>query len=138
MIKRILIAYDGSESADKAFRLALSLAKEHHASLSVLAVSRPPDFAEDVETEAIIENSQRHYRKLLSALKPQAASEGIDAQFEVRVGHPAEQIIYYAEKNLVDLIVVGHRGHSFFERLRLGSVSRQIIDYANCAVLVAR
>jgi nucleotide-binding universal stress UspA family protein len=33
---------------------------------------------------------------------------------------------------------MGHRGRSFFERLRLGSVSKQVMDYANCAVLVTR
>ncbi|MBN9289517.1 MAG: universal stress protein [Gammaproteobacteria bacterium] len=36
---------------------------------------------------------------------------------EVKVGHPAEQIIYYAENNDIDHIVMGHRGNTFFHRL---------------------
>ena len=138
MLNRILIAHDGSDPANKAFAFALDLAKKYQASLIVLAVSKPPDFAEDVETEAILENSQNHYRKLLSHLEPKARIEGVNAAFEVVVGHPAEQIIHHAEKNKADLIVMGHRGKSFFERLRLGSVSRQVIHYANCAVTVVR
>lgn len=138
MLNRILIAHDGSDPANKAFAFALDLAKKYQASLIVLAVSKPPDFAEDVETEAILENSQNHYRKLLSHLEPKARTEGVNAAFEVVVGHPAEQIIHHAEKNKADLIVMGHRGKSFFERLRLGSVSRQVIHYANCAVTVVR
>lgn len=138
MIKRILVAYDGSDPANKAFAFALDLAKRYGASMIVLSVSKPPDFAEDVETEAIIENSQNYYRKLLAHLKPKALTEGINARFEVAVGHPAEQIIYHAEQDHADLIVLGHRGKSFFQRLRLGSVSKQVLHYANCAVTVVR
>lgn len=138
MIRQILVAYDGSAPANKAFSFALDLAKRYQASISVLAVAKPPDFGDDVETEAILENSQDHYRRLLERLKSEAPAEGVNAAFEVVVGHPAEQIIYYAEKNGVDLIVLGHRGKGFFERLRLGSVSREVIHYANCAVTVVR
>ena len=58
--------------------------------------------------------------------------------FEVAVGHPAEQIIYDADRHGVDLIVVGDRGRSKFARLLLGSVSKQVVQYAGRAVLVAR
>lgn len=138
MISRILVAYDGSEPANKAFSFALDLAKKYQASISVIAIAKPPDFGDDVETEAILENSQNHYRQLLTNLKPRALTEGVNTTFEVAVGHPAEQIIYHAEKNGADLIVMGHRGKGFFERLRLGSVSRGVIHYANCAVTIVR
>jgi nucleotide-binding universal stress UspA family protein len=138
MINRILVAYDGSDPANKAFFFALDLAKKYRASISVLAVAKPPDFGDDVETEAILENSQKHYRQLLGHLKPRALAEGVNTTFEVAVGHPAEQIIYHAEKNKADLIVMGHRGKGFFARLRLGSVSREVIHYAHCAVTVVR
>lgn len=138
MISRILVAYDGSEPANKAFSFALDLVKKYQASISVLAVAKPPDFGDEVETEAILENSQKHYRQLLGHLKGKAQAEGIHVTFEVAVGHPAEQIIYHAEKDRVDLIVMGHRGKGFFERLRLGSVSREVIHYAHCAVTVIR
>lgn len=138
MISRILVAYDGSDPANKAFSFALDLAKKYQASISVVAVAKPPDFGDDVETEAILENSQNHYRQLLARLKPKALTEGVNPTFEVAVGHPAEQIIYHAEKNGADLIVMGHRGKGFFERLRLGSVSREVIHYANCAVTIVR
>ena len=138
MISRILVAYDGSDPANKAFSFALDLAKKYQASISVVAIAKPPEFGDDVETEAILENSQKHYRHLLARLKPKALAEGVYTTFEVAVGHPAEQIIYHAEKDKADLIVMGHRGKGFFERLRLGSVSRDVIHYAHCAVTVVR
>ena len=138
MYRRILLGYDGSESSKKAFETACQLAATHGAELYVLTVARPPEVADDVETEAIIENSRRYHRGLLAELKPSVSSRGIRAHFEVGVGHPAEQIIYDADRHDVDLIVVGDRGRSKFSRLLLGSVSKQVVQYAGRAVLVVR
>jgi len=63
-----------------------------------------------------------------TALK--AAAGDIQAHFEVKVGHPAEQMVIYAEGHGIDHIVVGHRGHSVFERRLIGSVARRVIAYA--------
>ena len=136
MIHKLLIAYDGSDSAKAAFDLALDLAGKYCAELHVLAVAQPPEFGAEVETEAVIESSRRHYTHLLQPLKTQAA--GLSAYFGVMVGHPAESIVLYAEDHGIDHIVVGHRGHSLFERWLLGSVAWQVIAYAPCAVTVVR
>jgi nucleotide-binding universal stress UspA family protein len=138
MIQKILAAYDGSESAEKAFALALDLAAKYGAELYVLAVSRPPEFGTEVEAEAIIENSRQHYQKILKPLHAKTEAAKVWAHFETAVGHPAEQIIYHAENSGADLIVMGHRGQTLFERLLVGSVARQVIAHAHCAVLVAR
>ncbi len=136
MIHKLLIAYDGSDSAKAAFDFALDMAGKYGAELYVLAVARPPEFGAEVETKAVIESSRRHYTDLLQPLKRLAS--GLTAHFEVMVGHPAESIVRYAEDHGIEHIVVGHRGHSLFERWLLGSVARQIIAYAPCAVTVVR
>lgn len=138
MTQKILLAYDGSNPADKAYRFALDLAKHSGAGLLVLSVAQPPEFAEDVETEAILENAEEHYKELFAAMRRQAETQGMKPEFRVVVGHPAEQIIYHAENEGMDHIVLGHRGKSFFERWRLGSVSKQVLHYAHCAVTVVR
>lgn len=136
MTKKILIAYDGSNPSKVAFDFALDLANKYGAELHVLAVARAPEFGAEVETEAIIENSRRHYTEVLQPLKSMTA--GLTARFYVMVGHPAEGIVLYAEDHGIDHIVVGHRGHSLFERWLLGSVARQVIAYAPCTVTVVR
>jgi nucleotide-binding universal stress UspA family protein len=136
MIRKLLIAYDGSDSAQAAFDFALDLAGKYGAELHVLAVARPPEYGEEVETEAVIEQSRRHFAHVLHPLKGRAA--GLTAFFEVKVGHPAESIVLYAEDRGIDHIVVGHRGHGLFERWLIGSVARQVIAYAHCAVTVVR
>ena len=138
MYRRILVGYDGSEAGDKAFGSALSLAKNHGAELWVLTVSRPPEIGDDVETEAVIENSREFHRKLLVPLRRKAEQAGVKGHFEVAVGHPAELIISNADQHEVDLIVVGDRGRSKFARLLLGSVSKTVVQYANRPVLVVR
>lgn len=137
-MRRILAAYDGSFSAQAAFDFALDLARTHGAQIHLLGVVRPPEFAEDVETEAWIERSQRHLRNILQPVVAKCAAAGVDHVVEIAVGHPAEQIVRYAEGHSIDHIVVGHRGHTLFERWLIGSVARQVIAYANCAVTVVR
>ena len=134
----ILAAYDGSRSSQAAFEFALELATKYGARLRVLAVARPPEFAEEVETQAWIERSQRHLHNVMQSAIAKAVAAGVECTSEVVVGHPAEQIVLYAERNGIDHIVVGHRGHTFFERWLIGSVARQVIAYAHCAVTVVR
>jgi len=138
MFKKILLAYDGSEPAKKAFDSCLEMTKSFGAQLSVVAVIRPPEFPEDVETEALIESGRSQYELQLARLKSLADAAGIELITQTRVGHPAEQIIAAAEEWPADLIVTGHRGKGLFERWLLGSVSRLVIAYAHCAVLVIR
>lgn len=138
MYRKILVGYDGSEAGTKAFNTALELAAKHGAELYVLSVARPPDIGDDVETEAVVENSREYHRKLLEPLKPTVAKARVNGQFDVAVGHPAEQIIYYADRNGVDLIVMGDRGRSKFARLLLGSVSKQVVEHADRPVMVVR
>lgn len=138
MYRRILVGYDGSKAAKKAFEKALHLAVGDKADLYVLTVVRPPEIGDDVEGEAVIENSRRYHKKLLAPLKRSVSAKGLKGQFEVAVGHPAEQIIYCADRHKADLIVVGDRGRSKFVRLLLGSVSKQVVQYAGRAVLVVR
>ena len=137
-MRNILSAYDGSPSSQAAFEFALDLAVRYGARLRLLGVVRPPEFAEDVETEAWIERSHRHLHNVMQPAAARAAAAGVDCSVDVVVGHPAERIVVHAEANAVDHIVVGHRGHTFFERWLIGSVARQVIAYAPCAVTVVR
>jgi nucleotide-binding universal stress UspA family protein len=134
MLKKILVAYDGSESANHAFNQAVDLAAKYSAELHVLTVARPPEFGEEVETEAVIENSRRHAHQIQKPLKEKAPG----AHLDVAVGHPAVKITAYAESHGIDLIVMGHRGKTLFERWLIGSVAKKVISYAPCSVYVVR
>src|SRR5260370_25974433 len=102
MYTKILVGYDGSEAGKKAFETALELAATHGAELFVITVCRPPEIGDDVETEAVIENSRRYHRGLLAELKPAVSARRVKAHFEGAGGHPAEQILYHAPPRSVD------------------------------------
>ena len=138
MIKHILLAFDGSDPSSKAFDVAAEMAQRYQAELHVLTVAQTPEVGDDVETEAVIENSRNYHKALLHGLKHRGDRYGIKPHEHMVVGHPARQILERAEHVKADLIVVGHRGHGAFDRWRLGSVSHRIISYAECAVMVVR
>jgi nucleotide-binding universal stress UspA family protein len=138
MIHKLLIAYDGSEPAKRAFDFALDLARRYGAELHVLAVAQPPEFGTEVESEAILETSRRHYGHVLKPIEKRLEGEPVEAKSGIAIGHPAEQIVLYAERHGIDHIVVGHRGHSMFERWLLGSIAKKVMSYASCTVTVVR
>lgn len=137
-MKRILVAYDGSAPATRAFEFALELARRFDSALSVVSVARPPEPPDEVETEAVIESAKEHYENAFEGLRARAAEAGVPVTFAFAVGHPAEQIVNYAENHGVDHIVMGHRGKTFYRRWLLGSVSKQVIHYAHCTTTVVR
>lgn len=135
-MKRVLVGFDGSAAAQNALAFAADLAGHYQAVLHVLAVAQPPEIGDDIETEALIERAESRSRELLGRVAAQFPELALVTV--ARVGHPAEQILRYAEQNDIDHIVLGHRGRSFFDRWLLGSVSRRVVSYADCTVTITR
>ena len=137
-MKKILVAYDGSEPAEKAFELALDFAQCFHSEIYVLAVVRLPEPSDDIETEAIMENAREYYEKLFAELRLKSSGQDISLTYETGVGHPAEQIVFFAETQNIDHIVMGHRGKTLFQKWLLGSVAKRVMSYAPCSVTIVR
>jgi nucleotide-binding universal stress UspA family protein len=55
-----------------------------------------------------------------------------------KIGHPADEIIKFAERRESDLIVTGARGRGAIARFLLGSVSTRLVQHSPCSVLVVR
>lgn len=53
-------------------------------------------------------------------------------------GDAASEIIQYAKDHEIDLIVAGARGESHIRSWLLGSVSRKLVHYTNCSVLIVK
>jgi nucleotide-binding universal stress UspA family protein len=137
-IKKVVVAYDTSVQAERAFAVGLDLAQKYSAGLVVLAVVQPPEPMEMVETEAILESGQAFYEEHFATLRQNTASSGVTPRFEVRVGHPADQIIHFANQEGADVVVMGHRGKSLLKQWLLGSTSKRVLSYAHCSVLIVR
>jgi len=136
MYKSILVAFDGSPAAAHAFRVALELADQLGTSL--VFVAEIPIPAAEVEVSAILDSAKTKYEGDLRRLLANAKSRGIELQTEFLAGHAAVQIIHQAVQSGADLIVMGHRGGSRIKEWLLGSVSKRVLSYAPCPVLIVR
>jgi nucleotide-binding universal stress UspA family protein len=118
--------------------VAISLAKCTDAEISVVAVARPPEPATRVEVDAVIDNAKEHFGEGLRKVRERAVSAQVQLETTIEVGHPAEHLIHRAEADHAELIIVGRRGTSLFEKLILGSVSERVLRYAHCPVMVMK
>jgi nucleotide-binding universal stress UspA family protein len=138
MIKKILVAFDDSEAARRAFTFASELAFHFKASLLLLSVVRLPEPTTSLEMGALLDDAKEHYAKAFQELRDQTNPRGIDFTTMVEVGHPAEHVVAMAEKEHVDLIVMGRRGRTAVGRFVLGSTSERVLRYAHCAVTIVK
>lgn len=86
------------------------------------------------EPDAEIERA----RKIHKAAKARLHDAGLKISTLIEEGNPKSLLVEEAEKFRADSIFVGARGHSFFERFLLGSVSAAVAARAHCSVEVVR
>ncbi len=148
MISKILVPTDGSETARKATRYAVDLAKQTGASIKLISIieeglytskSVPAMAAPRRLKEPIEDYLRQAAEAYLDAAEQQCDKGHIRSKKVVRKGHPAEEIIREAEKSKSDLIVIGSHGKSALKAAVLGSVTFGIIHKdTKIPVLVVR
>jgi nucleotide-binding universal stress UspA family protein len=106
--------------------------------LLIFAVARPPEPATMVELDTMLEDVRQHFEEKFKKLVLRAKDLDVEIETDIAVGHPVEQIIHRADTDHVDLIVLGRRGVSRFERMIVGSTSEKVFRYAHCPVMVVR
>ncbi|MBL7162621.1 MAG: universal stress protein [Anaerolineales bacterium] len=84
------------------------------------------------------EADQTRGEELLKSTQHQLEKYGIEATIAMERGDAATQIINYAKEQDIDLIVAGSRGLSQIQSWLLGSVSRKLVHYAGCSVLIVK
>jgi nucleotide-binding universal stress UspA family protein len=136
--KKILIGYDGSAQGERATETALALAQSLDARVLLFAVARPPEPATMVEVDAMLDNAREHFEEQFRKLTQRAKDLGVELETDIAVGHPVEQIVHRAETDHVDLIILGRRGRSRFEKMLVGSTAEKVLRYAHCPVMVVR
>jgi nucleotide-binding universal stress UspA family protein len=134
--RKLLVGYDGSPQSDKAIDVAFSLASCVDSTVLVFAVARPPEPATSVELQAMLDDAREHYEEGFKKIVEKAREQNLKIETAIVVGHPGEQIIHRAEKDGIDLIILGRRGRSMIARMMLGSVSERVLRYAHCPVMV--
>ena len=145
-INRILVPLDGSESAFSAASFAADMARRYGSELVLAyAMEVSPTLASigmpSVSTHEL-ERLKKEARKEVDPWFARAKEGANDITVKTEVIESpmttVGTIIGYAEKNAVDLIVIGSRGRKGLKKLLLGSVATGVVTHASCPVLVVK
>jgi nucleotide-binding universal stress UspA family protein len=141
MYQRILLAYDGSESGQKALLGCQEIAEWSHAEMYLIAVMPSPAVYIAVDggfyDSGRDEEDKQRFRAILEDGLRRLQEAGHTARGEMLVGDAVQEITDYAKKIDADLIVVGHKHlKGWAARWWRGSTSASLIESANCNVLV--
>ena len=140
MFKKILVAYDGSPGAKRALEVTCAMAKALGAELHAVAVlEHLPKYAASVgEIQEAQAQGQSYLHQVLSGAQEFALGRGVALQVDQVSGHPAQAIVKYADDQGIDLIALGHSGHSGLWGTFLGTTADKTMRHAGCSVLVVR
>lgn len=158
-LDRVLFAVDGSKSSEHALRILKRYPFLAGREVHVMHVLPPVDEEElrlperrpvqgftaaaapivaepspALQTEVEVRDGQALIEHVVDSLK----ASGIEASGCIAYGDPAAEIIRYANENAIDMIVAGGRGLGAVRGWFLGSVSRKLVHYASCSVLVEK
>jgi nucleotide-binding universal stress UspA family protein len=145
---RILLATDGSESAQNARNFVAHFPFPKESEITLLTVIDQDIFLN--EEASLLKDEQRIVLKEVERAawemgKTLVESESIHLRdtgwklsTAVHIGHPAMEIVRVAEDMQVDLVVAGSQGITGMKHFLLGSVSEKILNHAPCSVLIIK
>src|SRR5579875_3558286 len=146
-IKSILYPTDFSEASARAYDYAESLAAHYGAKLFAVHVVQPafigyPDYAYTDAVAGVFRDLRAHaeqqFTEFMKDRGCHAAQHGIQAECTLLEGSIPGGILNFAEKNAIDLIVMGTHGQNAADRRTLGSVTERVLRKACCPVLAVR
>ena len=146
-MKKMLIAYDGSEASKKAVDMAIKCSHKED-ELTLLTVI-PAELVESSFTKMLLPTIDLSSIVKSGSFKDKAAEslskivKEIEYNVEkvniaVETGDPADEILLGAKKHEADLIVLGYKGFGKEGRFLLGSVTDKVVRHASVSVLVVR
>jgi nucleotide-binding universal stress UspA family protein len=148
MIKKILLATDGSANSRKALGFAVDMASRYDAELHVLHVIQnmevPLEVLEYISAEEIEDSPASFYlekigKKIIKQSENECKINGCENVYTIVLrGDPADMIIEVAQDKQMDLIVLGSRGLRGVKGRLLGSVSRKVSHASEVSCLIVK
>jgi nucleotide-binding universal stress UspA family protein len=147
---KILVAVDGSEESMLAADCAIDMAKKNNAELIALNVIHSQKYLYSPAyawrpvipstTNSIIKNQEEEAQRWLAIVREKANDNKIKLRMEFIIDPMSivGAIVEYAERENIDLLVIGSRGLTGFKKLLIGSVASGVVTYAHCPVMVVK
>ena len=151
IFSKILIPVDGSTNSMKAIDFAIDLADKYKSELLALHVLYSQSgfaFHKETVAGAITSSSlndlnldaKQEAEKWFEEINKRAEEKKVHIKTEVvfTVISIVEGILTYAEKENINLIIIGSKGKSGWKKLIVGSVASGISTYAHCPILIVK
>ncbi len=146
-MKKLLVAYDGSEASEKALQMAVKCANSED-EVTILTII-PAALGESNFTNMLLPTIDLSTVVQSGSFKQKAMenitqkSKEIESEVEkvdviVESGDPADEILINAKKLDVDIIIMGYKGYGKEGRFLLGSVTDKVVRHASKSVMVVR
>ena len=153
-LREVMVVTDGSASSQHALRFFGRLPLPAGARLWVMHVLPPPPISmlfletpmgsapvallDSEQSAAQVAKEQRAGQALLDGALAALQAAGKPATGILKRGDAATEIMAVVRQQNIDLVVTGSRGHSPIRSWMMGSVSRKLVHYSGCSVLVVR
>jgi len=142
-IKSILFPTDFSEGSAQALQYAVDMAKKYSAKLHVVHViydiaKATGWYVPHVSMDQMYKDIEQGAKKELENFGVEELSGVKNIERSVIMGVPHEEIVNFANKNRIDLIIMGTHGRKGIDRILFGSTASQIVRFAPCPVLTVR
>ena len=141
---KVLVPVDGSRYSSEGIKVAAHYAKTKNAQVYIMTVI--PSVA-DIELELsaserdrLLESMKKRGEELLVKAAELIKSLGVNQVNTVlaTAPSPAQEIVAFAERERVDLIVIGSRGRNATQRFHIGSVAANVVSHTPCCVYVVK
>jgi nucleotide-binding universal stress UspA family protein len=137
LVKRILVAVDGSESSNKAVGMAAAISRDLRADLVILHVVEMDEFPTLI-AEAQDESKGEMGEIILADAIKLARLSGVEPKPKLLMGHAVGQILRFAEEYSPQMIFLGSHGRSPERKLFMGGVSEAVSRKAKVSVVIVR
>ena len=146
-MKKMLVAYDGSDASKKAVDMVLKCANKEDEIILLTVV--PAELSESSFTKMLLPTidlsnfvkSGSFKDKAKESLNKIVKEIGYSVKkvtVVVESGDPADEILITAKKYESDIIILGYKGYGKEGRFLLGSVTDKVVRHASISVLVVR
>ena len=140
---KILLPTDGSKSSLNAAKYVAKMAKNSRSPVSVTLISVHDDVGLGHVKQFVANDVVDDYLREVSEKELKPAQKILDAarvkhSMVIKRGHIAEEIIKQANKDKVDMIVMGAKGRTSFVDMLVGSVAQRISSSAKQPVLLVK
>ena len=138
MFEKILVPLDGSELAESALPYAEEMVGRLGSELTLLHTSQSAEDPYCHIYQSYLEKVAANTRHGIERYLRKEEERAIKIDTQMLVGHPAEQIVDYADSQGIDLVIIATHGRSGVRRWALGSIADKVVKGATRPVLLIR